>query len=301
MKTTIPSSVTSAPAYHTTFRLGGELSVNRLGFGAMRLSGQPGNFGPYRDWAGGIRLLRRAAEIGVNFFDSARAYGMGYNKRLLAEALAPFGDTVVIATKGGIQKSAPGRIAPDASPAALRADVDHSLRELRRERIDLYYLHRPDPTRPWEEQVATLATLRAEGKIRHVGLSNVTLAQLQIAHDIVPIAAVQERYSATDRSADALLDYATRHGIAFVPYGPLDAKPYDATAPLAQAESRLASLAAWLGATPAQVALAWLLHRAPNVLPIPGTTSLEHLEENQVAADLFLRPRELALIAEELR
>jgi pyridoxine 4-dehydrogenase len=265
---------------NTTFLLGGDLPVHRIGYGAMRLTGQPGNFGPYADWEGGKALLRRALELGVNFIDTAHPYGPGWNERLIGEALAPYPPGVVIATKGGVEKLSPDNIFPDGSPAILRQRVEESAKLLRVERIDLYQLHRPDPKLPFAESIGALAELRAEGKIRHIGLSNITLAQLEEARRIVPIASVQNRYNHTERGDDAVLDYCTQHGIAYLPWGPLAGKPMEAGAPLAAADSDLARHAAVAGHTPTQAALRWLLGRAPNIIVIPGTTSIQHLEEN---------------------
>lgn len=246
-----------------TFAIGGDLTVNRLGYGAMRLTGQPSNFGPYADWEGGKALLRRAIELGVNFMDTAEAYGPGDNENIIADALYPYPEDLVIATKGGIYKPAPGNIQADASPENLRRGVEGSLRRLKRDRIDLYQLHRPDPKVPFAESVQTLATLRQEGKIRHIGLSNVTLAQLKEAQSIVAIASVQNRFNQADQAHGELVDYNAEQGIAFIPYGPLAAHPLKQGAAL-----------------PAQAALSWLLHRSPNIVVIPGTTSIAHLEEN---------------------
>jgi aryl-alcohol dehydrogenase-like predicted oxidoreductase len=256
----------------STFLLGGDLPVNRVGYGAMRLCAQPGNFGRYPDWEGGKRLLRRAVELGVNFIDTAHAYGPGCNEDLIADALAPYPASVVIATKGGIDKTAPDRIFPDGSPASLRRFCDASLRRLRVGRIDLYQLHKPDPNVPFAESVGALAQLRTEGKIRHVGLSNVTLAQVGEARRTVPVASVQNRYNLRERGDDPLIDYCAQHAIAYLPWGPLAAQPFAPQAPLAAVSG----------------ALAWLLRRAPNIIVIPGTTSIAHLEANIAAAQIAL-------------
>ena len=252
-----------------TFNLGGELAVNRLGFGAMRLTGQPGNFGPYADWEGGKALLRRAADLGVTFFDSARSYGPEWADRLIAEALHPYAPGIVVATKGGIDKPAPDRITADGSPATLRRQIDDALINLKVERIDLFQLHRVDPQTPIEVSVGALADARRDGKIRLIGLSNVDRGQLDRALAVAPIASVQNRYNQAERVHDALVDYTASKGIAFIPYGPLGAQPLRPGAAL-----------------PAQEALAWLLRRAPNIVVIPGTTSIAHLEENVAAWDV---------------
>lgn len=277
-----------------TYLLGGDLPINRLGYGAMRLCAQPGNFGPYPDWEGGKKLLRRAVGLGVNFIDTAHPYGPGFNEELIADALSPYAGGVIIATKGGVEKTAPDRVFPDGKPESLRRFCERSLQRLRLSRLDLYQLHRPDPEVPFADSVGALAELRAEGKIRHVGLSNVTLAQLQEAQGIVPIASVQNRYNILERGDDPVVDYCLQQGIAYLPWGPLAAKPFDPHAPLAAADSVLQTMAERHGVTPGQVALAWLLHRAPNLIPIPGTTSLKHLEENMASLQIVLYPSEVS-------
>ncbi|MBA3675907.1 MAG: aldo/keto reductase [Sphingosinicella sp.] len=246
-----------------TFALGGELPINRIGYGAMRLTGQPGNFGPYANREGGKALLRHAVELGVNFIDTARSYGPGWNERLIAEALHPYADGLVIATKGGVDKRGPSEIVVDGSPAVLRSQVEDALTALRIERIDLFQLHRVDPAVPVEESVAALDQLRHEGKIRLIGLSNVDQDMLDRALTVAPIASVQNRLNRAERGDEALVDYTAERGIAFIPYGPLGAHPMQQGAAL-----------------PAQDALEWLLARSPNTVVIPGTTSAKHLAEN---------------------
>ncbi|MBA4187790.1 MAG: oxidoreductase [Planctomycetaceae bacterium] len=263
-----------------TFLLGGDLSVNRIGYGAMRLCAQPGNFGRFTDWEAGKRLLRRAVELGVNFIDTAHAYGPSCNEELIGEALAPYPAGVVIATKGGVEKTAPDKVFTDGRPENLRRRCEESLRLLRVERIDLYQLHRPDPNVPFADSVGAIAELRGEGKVRHVGLSNVTLAQIEEARGIVPIASVQNRYNLIERADDPVVDYCTTHGIAYLPWGPLAAKPFAREAPLASKHG----------------ALAWLLRRSPNIIVIPGTTSLTHLEANIAAGRMPLSDEEFAAI-----
>ncbi|MEM9534400.1 MAG: aldo/keto reductase [Cyanobacteria bacterium P01_E01_bin.45] len=283
---------TPTQTMQTQFNLGGDLAVNRLGYGAMRLTGQPGNFGPYADWEGGKRLLRRAVELGVNFIDTAEAYGPGENESIIADALSPYSQATVIATKGGISKPAPDRIQADGSPESLRRGVEGSLRRLQRDRIDLYQLHRPDPKVPFADSVRALAALQKEGQIRHIGLSNITLEQLQAALDIVPIASVQNRFSPVDRTHEALLNFTSAEDIAFIPYGSLGAHPLKRGAPLARAEGAIARIAQQHDATPTQLALAWMLHRAPNIILIPGTTTIDHLEDNIDAASIQLSKSE---------
>jgi len=276
-----------------TFEIGDELRVNRLGYGAMRLTGQPGNFGPYSDWEGGQKLLRRAVELGINFIDTAEAYGPGFNEELIASALHPYAQGVVIATKGGINKPAPDDIRADGRPENLRRGCEASLQRLKLDQIDLYQLHRPDPKVPFTESVGMLATLKSEGKIRHVGLSNVTIEQIEQARRIVPIASVQNRFGISERNNEDVLDYCTKHGIAFIPYGSLGAHPLKQGAPLANAQGILALIANRHGVKPNQIALAWLLHRADNIILIPGTTTIAHLEENVAAASIKLTEDEI--------
>jgi pyridoxine 4-dehydrogenase len=281
-----------------TFKLGGDLEIHRLGYGAMRLTGQPGNFGAYADWEGGQNLLRRAVELGVNFIDTAEAYGPGFNEELIASALHPYPANLVIATKGGIDKIAPDIIRANGRPENLRRGCEASLQRLKVDRIDLYQLHRPDPNVPFAESVGMLAELQKEGKIRHIGLSNVSLAQLEAARQIVAIASVQNRFSIRDRTHTDILNYCTQNNIAFIPYGSLDAHPLKRGAPLANAEGSLREIGERHGVKPNQIALAWLLHYAPNIILIPGTTTISHLEENFAAANLQLTPDEMQAASE---
>ena len=282
------------------FLLGGDLSLNRIGMGTMRLCGQPGNFGPYKDWASAIRLLRQARDLGVNFFDTAHAYGPGWNESLLGEAFAGEGTRPIFATKGGVEKTAPDKVVPDGRPEQLRLRCDESLKRLKVERIDLYQLHRPDPAVPFEESVGALHDLQKEGKIHHVGLSNVSLSQLETATQLGSIASVQNRYNLDEQEDYPVLNYCTQHGIAYLPWGPLAAKPFAKEAPLSSSP-RLATLAEAHQATASQIALAWLLHRAPNIVLIPGTTDPEHLIENMNAATLKLTANELAQLSATAR
>ena len=271
--------------------------MHRVGYGAMRLCGQPGNFGPFADWPAGEKLLRRAVELGVNFFDTAEAYGPGNNEEIIASALHPYRTGLVITTKGGVTKTSPTTVFPDGRPENLRRACEASLRRLRVERIDLYQLHRPDPNVPFAESIGALAALRAEGKIRHVGLSNVSITQIEEARTIVPVVSVQNRYNLRERSADDVLAFCEQHAIAFLPYGPLGAQPFERNAPLTSTESPLAATAARLGATSAQVALAWLLRRSPNIVVIPGTTVIAHLDENVATANLELSDADFASLS----
>ncbi len=257
----------------------GNLTVRRLGFGAMRLTGN-GIWGPPADRNAALATLKRAAELGVNFLDTADSYGPGISESLIAEALSPYPRDLVIATKGGWQRIGPGQWIHNASPKHLQQAVEGSLERLRLDHIDVYYLHIPDAAVSFDASVGTLARLREQGKIRHVALSNVTLEHVQRAQKIVPIVAVQNRYGFADREWDYLLNYCEQHGIAFVPWAPLGQNR--------QANETLQQVAGKLGATPLQVALAWLLHRSPVMAPIPGTSSVAHLEENVAAAALKL-------------
>ncbi len=258
-----------------TFAIGGDLTVNRLGYGAMRLTGQPANFGPYPDWEQGKALLRRAAELGVNFFDTARAYGPGWNERLLGEALEGL-PNIVLATKGGIDKLSPTQMIKDGSPSVLTRQVDDALANLRVERIDLFQLHWVDPNTPIEVSIEALAKAQAAGKIRHIGVSNVNVEELRAAQSVAPIASVQNRYNIVERDQDAMIDLTAAEGIAFIPYGPLGAHPMQKGSPLATHPGQA-------GRTGAQIALRALLDRSPNIVVIPGTTSIQHLEENMHA------------------
>jgi aryl-alcohol dehydrogenase-like predicted oxidoreductase len=270
-----------------TFTLGGDLEVRRLGFGAMRLCG-PGILGWPRDRANALAVLRRAIELGVNLIDTSNAYGPEINELQIAEALHPYPDGLVIATKGGLRRTASGGWPEDGRPEALREACEGSLARLRVERIDVYQLHAPDPRVPIEESVGELARLRDEGKIRHVGLSNVSVDELERARVIVPVVSVQNRYSLDDRSSEDVLEACEREGLGFLPWFPL------ASGSLARPGGLLDRIAARIGATPAQVAIAWLLRRSPAMLPIPGTSSLAHLENNVAAGELQLTDEDIA-------
>lgn len=263
--------------------LGGEVSVHRLGFGAMRLTGE-GIWGPPKNRTEAIAVLRRAVELDVNFIDTADSYGPNVNEELIAEALVPYPSGLVIATKGGWNRPGPNQWTHDATPAHLRKAVEGSLKRLRLESMDLYQLHTPDPVVSFEDSVGTLAQLKSEGKIRHIGLSNVTQEHIERARRIVPIVSVQNRYSFADREWDYVVDYCERNGIAFIPWFPLGAGRV--------AGETLDQIARAHQATPHQVAIAWLLKRSPNMLPIPGTSSVKHLEENIAATSLQLSDEE---------
>ena len=270
---------TSRSADSATIDLGGELTVNRLGFGAMRLTGD-GIWGPPKDPATAIAVLRRAVELGVNFIDTADSYGPNVSEELIAEALSPYPKDLVIATKGGWNRPGPNQWTHDASPAHLRQAVEGSLKRLRLDRIDLYQLHVPDPVVPLAASIETLANMQSEGKIRLVGLSNVTVEHIERARKIVPIVSVQNRYSFADREWDNVVNYCERNAIAFIPWFPLGAGRV--------AGQLLERIAKVRQVKPIQIALAWLLMRSPVMLPIPGTSSIAHLEENIQAASLQL-------------
>jgi aryl-alcohol dehydrogenase-like predicted oxidoreductase len=262
---------------NTTLLLGREVPVNRLGYGAMRLTGQPGNYGPYADWEQGKALLKRAVALGINFIDTARSYGPQWNEKLIAEALYPYPADLVIATKGGVDKTGPSEIVADGSPATLTRQIDEALVNLKVSRIDLFQLHRVDPKVPIEESMGALRAAQNAGKIRFIGLSNVSLEELRRAQSVAPVASVQNRYNIQECQHEALIDQTAREAIVFIPYGPLGAHPLQKGAPLAEGEMKH-------GLTPAQSALRKLLKRSPNILVIPGTTSIKHLEENVAAA-----------------
>jgi pyridoxine 4-dehydrogenase len=263
--------------------LGGKLSVRRLGFGAMRLTGE-GIWGPPKDRKRAIAVLQRAVELGVNFIDTADSYGPHVNEELIAEALLPYPKDLVVATKGGWNRPGPNQWTHDATPSHLRDAVEGSLKRLRLDRIDVYQLHIPDPVVSFDSSVETLAELQNEGKIRLVGLSNVTQEHIERARKIVPIASVQNRYSFADREWDYVVSYCQRNGIAFFPWFPLGAGKV--------AGEILNRIALAHGASPTQIALAWLLQRSPIMLPIPGTSSIDHLEQNVAAASLRLTEEE---------
>jgi pyridoxine 4-dehydrogenase len=269
-----------------TFSLGGDLTVHRLGFGAMQLPG-PGVWGPPRDHDEAVRVLRRAVELGVDLIDTADSYGPYVAEELIREALHPFPAGLVIATKAGLVRPGPGRWEPVGRPPYLRQECQMSLRRLGLERIDLFQLHRIDPEVALEDQIGELRDLRREGLIRHIGLSEVGVAEIEAARRIAPIASVQNRFNLADREHEAVLDHCTREGIAFIPWFPL------ATGRLAAGGGPLATMAADLGTAPAQLALAWLLHLSPVMLPIPGTSSVAHLEENVAAALIGLTPEQI--------
>jgi aryl-alcohol dehydrogenase-like predicted oxidoreductase len=264
-----------------TFLLGGDLPVHRLGFGAMRITGK-GVWGPPKDREESLRVLRRAVALGVTLIDTAESYGPQMSEQLIADALYPYPDGLVIATKGGLDRPGPDQWVPNGRPERLREELDGSLKRLRLERIDLWQLHRIDPNVPAGEQFDAIAELQRSGKIRHVGLSEVQVDDIEKARKYFPVASVQNRYNLTDREWEPVLDYCQKQNIGFIPWYPL------AVGKLAQSGGALAKLAARHHAEPSQIALAWLLRRSPVMLPIPGTSQVSHLEENMAAVNIEL-------------
>lgn len=284
-----PSTTDNIAAPSGTFDLGGDLPVVRLGYGTMQLPGE-GVWGPPRDRDEAHRVLRRAVELGITFFDTADSYGPYVAEDLLREALHPYADDVVIATKAGLTRQGPGVWTPLGKPAYLRQEVEMSLRRLGLERIDLFQLHRIDADYPVADQVGELKQLQDEGKIRHLGLSEVTVDQLVEAQQTAEIVSVQNLFNLANRDAEKLLDHCAEHGIGFIPWFPL------ATGELSAHDGPLAAAAQQHDATPAQLALAWLLRRSPVMLPIPGTSSVDHLETNTAAASIELTDEEFAAL-----
>jgi pyridoxine 4-dehydrogenase len=270
-----------------TFRLGGDLEVRRLGFGAMRITGE-GIWGPPNDPEGAKQLLRRVVDRGVNLIDTADSYGPEVSENLIAEALHPYPDDLVIATKAGLRRTGPREWSRDARPERIKECCEGSLRRLRLERIDLYQLHAPDPEVPLEESLGAMRELQQEGKVRHIGVSNTSPEDLQRAREVADVVSAQSRFSLTDRPQEPVLEACERDGLAFIPWFPL------AMGDLAERGGPVDAIARAHDATPAQVALAWLLQRSPVMLPIPGTSSIEHFEENLGAADLRLSEDEMA-------
>nr|WP_084964839.1 aldo/keto reductase [Thermoactinospora rubra] len=272
-----------------TIDVGGDLTVNRLGFGAMRLTGE-GIWGPPADRGEAKAVLRRAIELGVNFIDTADSYGPHVSEELIAEALHPYPDDLVIATKGGLERTGPGRWPVNGRPEHLIEACEGSLRRLRLDRIPLYQFHRPDPAVPLEDSIGALVTLREQGKIRHIGLSNVTEEQLRRAQRLTPVVSIQNRYNLGDRRSESLVDLCEQEGMAFLPWAPIQDLG---------GNRLVAEIARRHGVTPRQVVLAWLLARSPSMLPIPGTGSVSHLEDNVAAAAIRLSAAEVASLTVE--
>jgi pyridoxine 4-dehydrogenase len=268
------------------FVIGGDLEVGRLGFGAMRITGD-GIWGPPADPEGAKRLLRRVVELGIDLIDTADSYGPHVSEELIAQALHPYPEGLVIATKGGLRRTGPGQWPRDARPERLKECCEGSLARLRVARIDLYQLHAPDPEVPLEDSLGALRELQEQGKVRHIGVSNVSVEQLERARELVDVVTVQNRFNLADRDSEPVLEACERAGIGFIPWFPL------ATGDLARPGGALDEVAGRHDATPGQVALAWLLRRSPVTLPIPGTASIEHLEENAATAELELSDAEV--------
>lgn len=264
--------------------IGGDLTVNRLGFGAMRLTG-PGIWGAPAALDTARTVLRRAVELGVNFIDTADSYGPHVSETLIAEALYPYPDDLVIATKGGLERTGPNRWPVNGRPDHLRAACDGSLQRLRLEQIPLYQLHRPDPSVPYAESVGALVELKEQGKIRHIGVSNVNEEQLRTAQALTPVVSIQNRYNLKDRASETLIDLCEQESLVFLPWAPIQQT---------EGNAAITEIANRRGITASQVVLAWLLARSPAILPIPGTGSVAHLEENVAAAAVHLDPREVA-------
>ena len=273
------------------FLIGNDLRVARLGFGAMRITGN-GIWGEPADRPEAIRVVRRAVELGINFIDTADSYGPSVSEEIIAEALHPYPAGLVIATKGGFDRPGPNQWVENGRPEHLKSACEGSLGRLRLDRIDLYQLHRIDPKVPAEDQLGALKALQSQGKIRHIGLSEVNVRQIQHAQKIVPIVSVQNRYSLSDRGSEEVLKYCEHEGIGFIPWFPL------AAGRLSGANSPITRVAAQLKATPSQVALAWLLSRSSVIIPIPGTSSVKHLEENVAAGELKLDENEIRELGE---
>jgi pyridoxine 4-dehydrogenase len=274
-----------AKAVTKTFRLGGDLEINRLGFGAMRIVGD-GVWGEPKDAENSKRVLKRAVELGVNFIDTADAYGPDVSERLIGEALAPYAKGVVIATKGGLTRQGPGKWAPVGRPEYLAQEVEMSLRRLRAEKIDLWQLHRIDPKTPVEESLEPIVRFQRQGKIKHIGLSEVKVPEIEQARKVATIASVQNQYNIGDRKHEDVLAYCEKEGIAFIPWAPV------AAGKLAAPGGKLDEVAKRHKVTVGQLSIAWLLHHSPVLVPIPGTSSVEHLEENLKALDVTLSDEE---------
>jgi pyridoxine 4-dehydrogenase len=285
---TIPNAAKSG-----VFRIGGVLDVHRLGFGAMRVTGE-GVWGEPRDKAEAIRTLRRLPELGVNFIDTAHAYGPEVSERLIQEALHPY-KGLTIATKGGLERPGPGNWVPNGRPEQLRKELHQSLKNLGLEQIALWQLHRIDPRVPQAEQFGVIKSFLEEGLIAHAGLSQVSVAEIEAAAKIFPVATVQNRYNLVDRGSEAALDHCEKHGIGFIPWFPL------AAGDLARPGALLDTIARAHKAAPSQIALAWVLKRSPVMLPIPGTSKVAHLEENIAAADVHLSEDDFAALDREAR
>ncbi|TPG64578.1 aldo/keto reductase [Hymenobacter nivis] len=279
---------TTTTTYPATFTIGGDLTVNRLGYGAMRITGE-GIWGPPADHNESIRVLRRAVELGVNFIDTADSYGPNVSEELIAEALHPYAKGLVIGTKGGLLRTGPNQWPVDASPKHLEEVLHGSLKRLKLDQIDLYQLHRVDPNVPFEDTLKFLQKAQQDGYIKHIGLSEVDVDQIKKAQEFVEIVSVQNMYSVDNRKWEPVLDYTRDNNIAFIPWYPLSGGNKEALAALDQVAQKH-------GATQQQIALSWLLHHSPNILLIPGTSKVKHLEENMKTADIQLSPEDMAAL-----
>ena len=279
------SDNTTATTYPVTFTIGGDFTVNRLGYGAMRITGE-GIWGPPADHDESIRVLKRAVELGVNFIDTADSYGPNVSEELIAEALHPYAKGLLIATKGGLLRTGPNEWPIDASPKHLEEALNGSLKRLKVEQIDLYQLHRIDPQVPFEDTLKFLQKAQQDGRIKHIGLSEVGVADIKKAQEFVPIVSIQNMYSVENRKWEAELNYTREQNIAFIPWFPLGGGNADALKALDQ-------IAAQHGVKPQQIALSWLLHHSPNILLIPGTSKVKHLEENMKTADIHLSAEDM--------
>jgi aryl-alcohol dehydrogenase-like predicted oxidoreductase len=267
-----------------TIDIGGDLTVNRMGFGAMRVTGS-GIWGPPASREDAMSVLRKLLDLGVNFIDTADSYGPAVSEELIAEALHPYPDDLVIATKGGLTRGGPNRWSPNGRPEHLIEACEGSLRRLRLEQIPLYQLHAPDPKVPYEESIGALVSLKEQGKIRHIGLSNVNEQRIRLAQQLTPIVSIQNRYNVDDRDSESIVDLCEQEQMAFLPWAPIRE---------ANANRPVGAIAERHSATPHQVVLAWLLARSPSMLPIPGTGSVSHLDENVASVDLTLTAAEVA-------
>ncbi|WP_045690293.1 aldo/keto reductase [Hymenobacter sp. AT01-02] len=279
-------SDTTKPTFSPTYTLGGDLTINRMGYGAMRITGE-GIWGPPQDHDESIRVLKRSVELGINFIDTADSYGPNVSEELIAEALHPYRAGLVIGTKGGLLRTGPNQWPIDASPNHLREALEGSLTRLKLDQIDLYQLHRVDPEVPFEKTLEFLQEVQEQGLVKHIGLSEVTVEQIQKAQQYVKVASVQNMYSVDNRKWEAELNYTAQNGMAFIPWYPLSGGNQEAL-------SKLDQIGQKYGATKQQIALSWLLHRSPNILLIPGTSKVQHLEENVQAASIALSAEDLA-------
>lgn len=273
------------PSFPSTYTIGGALTVNRMGYGAMRITGE-GIWGPPKDKEEALRVLRKAIELGINFIDTADSYGPYVSEELIAEALHPYPQDLVIATKGGLERTGPGEWPVNAHPDHLRKALEGSLHRLKLKKLDLYQLHRIDPDVPFEQMMKFLQQIKEEGLVKHIGLSEVSVEQIEKAREYIEVVSVQNKYSVDYRKWEDVLDYCQQQDIAFIPWNPINAGNIEAT-------DKLAEIGRKHNASAHQLALSWLLHKAPNILLIPGTSKVKHLEENVAAASIALSEEEM--------